>query len=930
MKVPPTAGTGQRPDWSGHYLEQAPLAMALVEGAAHIVRYVNPAFCHLLDQPAAQFVGKPFPAMVTQQDGCAAMLDRVFRTGISESHSEQHQSQPQGVFWSFTMWPVLEDGRPVGVMVKVAEHERLQEKTVAMNAALILGSVHQHELAEASQNLNARLLEEIAERKHTQEALRQSEERIRSLFASAPMAIFVCDQNGVIENYNLRAVELWGRAPVCGVEKQCGSLKLWLPDGTLLPHARSPIVDVLRTGIPAFNVEVFVERPDGSRLPVLVNFAALKNAQGGITGAITSFMDITERKKMEDTLRMSEERFRAFVTASSDAVYRMSPDWSEMLHLQGRQFVVDTDAPSGTWLQEYIDPDDQAHVMVAVNEAIRTRSQFELEHRVRRVDGTLGWTYSRAIPLFDAKGEIIEWFGAATDVTERKWAMEALREAGERFRFLAESMPQKLFTAKPDGSIDYINRQWTEFTGLTFEEIRDGGSKQLIHPDDLEETARRWRQSITAGAALQLEHRCRREDGEYRWHLTRANPMRNAGGNITMWIGSSTDIHEVKEADVRKNEFLAMLAHELRNPLAPLRSMLEIVTRAEGNGDLIKPALATMDRQVRHMTRLIDDLLDVSRISRNKIVLLPEEIELASVIHQVVEAARSGPDSDRRELSVTLPPQPVYLRADPVRLTQVFGNLLHNAYKFTGLGGRISLSAETQAEEVVVTIRDSGIGIPSDMLPNIFEMFAQGDQSLERSQGGLGIGLSLVRRLVTMHGGSVHAFSDGANRGSEFVVRLPALSKKSDSVSAEPPAGDPNAIAATHRILVVDDNHDAADALSILLTLSGNETHLAFDGEEAVQAAEKFRPEVILLDLGMPKLNGYDAARRIREQPWGKDMMLVAMTGWGQDEDRRKTANAGFDAHLVKPVELALLTELLAGYSAGGRSVGVRPGSGRS
>ena len=929
MSMPPTAGAGNPLDWSGPYLEQAPLAMALVERAGQTVRYVNPAFCCLLDKPATQFIGKPFPALLTQPDGCAAMLDRVFITGKTESRSEEQPGKRPGLFWSFTMWPVLMDGRLLGVVVKVTEHERLQEKTVAVNEALILSSVHQHELAEAAQNLNARLREEIAERQHTQEALRQSEERIRSLFASAPMAIFVCDQNGVIEEYNLRAVELWGRAPVRGVEKQCGSLKLWLPDGTRLPHARSPIMEVLRTGDPVFNVEVSIERPDGSRLPVLVNFAALKNAQGGINGAITSFMDISARKKMEDTLRTSEERFRALVTASSDAVYRMSPDWSEMLFLQGRQFIAEMQASSGTWLQKYIAPDDQAQVMAAVNEAIRARTQFELEHRVRRVDGSLGWTFSRAVPLFDANGEIIEWFGAASDITERKWAMEALREAGERFHFLAESMPQKLFTAKPDGNIDYINRQWTDYTGLTFEKIRDGGSKQFIHADDLEETARCWRQALAAGTVLQLEHRCCRQDGEYRWHLTRANPMRNAEGTISMWIGSSTDIHEVKEADTRKNEFLAMLAHELRNPLAPLRSMIETMKRAEGNSDLIKPALATMDRQVRHMTRLIDDLLDVSRISRNKIVLVPEEIELASVIHQVVEASRSAPDADRRALTVTLPPQPVYLRADPVRLAQVFGNLLHNAYKFTGPGGRISLSAEMQGEEVVVTIRDSGVGITADMLPNIFEMFTQGDQSLERSQGGLGIGLTLVRRLVTMHGGSVQASSDGANRGSEFVVRLPALSKKTKMASPDRPASESNATPAARRILVVDDNHDAADALSMLLTLSGNETHLAFDGEEAVQAAETFRPEVILLDLGMPKLNGYDAARRIREQPWGKGMLLVAMTGWGQDEDRRKTASAGFDAHLVKPVELSALIQVLAGYSAGGRNVGGKPGAGR-
>ncbi len=369
---------------------------------------------------------------------------------------------------------------------------------------------------------------------------------------------------------------------------------------------------------------------------------------------------------------------------------------------------------------------------------------------------------------------------------------------------------------------------------------------------------------------------------------------------------------KVKEADVRKNAFLAMLAHELRNPLAPIRFALEIVKRADGDSDLITPALDTIERQVRQMTRLIDDLLDVSRITRDKLELRREEVELASIIHHVVEAARTACDAARHKLTVTLPPQPVYLHADPVRLTQVFGNLLHNACKFTKPGGRISLAAEQQGGEVVVTVRDSGAGIPSGMLPKIFEMFTQLDQTLERSQGGLGIGLTLAQRLVKMHGGSVQAFSEGLGKGSTFVVRLPVLSKKPESLWQAPVAG--KAVPQiSHRILVVDDNHDAANALAALLRQAGNETHLAFDGAEGVEVAASFRPDVILMDIGMPKLNGYDAARQIREQPWGKGMGLVALTGWGQDEDRKKSADAGFDAHLVKPVDYAELTKLLAG-----------------
>jgi signal transduction histidine kinase/ActR/RegA family two-component response regulator len=374
---------------------------------------------------------------------------------------------------------------------------------------------------------------------------------------------------------------------------------------------------------------------------------------------------------------------------------------------------------------------------------------------------------------------------------------------------------------------------------------------------------------------------------------------------------------QIREADLRKDEFLAMLAHELRNPLAPISYMLEVMKRAQGNFELIGPALGTMERQIAQMTRLIDDLLDASRISQGKVQLRLAEVELATVIQQAVEAARSACEAAQLELTVTLPAQPVYLHADAARLAQVFGNLLNNACKFSSPGGRLELAVERRGSEVVVAVSDSGIGIRAEMLPTIFEMFMQGDQSLGRSQGGLGIGLTLVRRLVEMHGGSVEAFSEGVDRGSEFVVRLPMLDRKPDRIAPDP-AGAGVPISA-RRILVVDDNYDAANSLALLLQLSGNQTQLAFDGVEAVEAAATFRPDVILMDIGMPKLNGYDAARRIREQPGGKEVVMLALTGWGQEEDRQKTADAGFDGHLVKPVEYEALGRELARCSTPGQ-----------
>ena len=505
-----------------------------------------------------------------------------------------------------------------------------------------------------------------------------------------------------------------------------------------------------------------------------------------------------DRVRRESTLslRESEARLRAFVTASSDAIFRMSPDWTEMRQLYGRDFIADTNEPLRDWLQKYIYPDDSLQVMETIGEAIRTKSLLKLEHRIRRADGMLGWSSSRAIPMLDAQGDIVEWFGTASDITARKEAAEAL-------------------------------------------------------------------------------------------------------GRLSI---------ELTEADRRKNEFLAILAHELRNPLAPIRNALHIM-RLTGTGNTaVQSASAMIERQIGQMVRLVDDLLDISRVSRGNIELRRERVELASAIQHAVDAARPFCDSMAHALTVTLPTQPVFLNADPTRLAQVIGNLLNNAIKFTDKGGRITLAVERDGDAAVIRVGDSGVGIAAEQTLRIFEMFTQVDTSLERSRGGLGIGLTLVKSLVEMHGGTIQARSAGINQGSEFIVRLPLLADVPALVSPEPA---PVERALSRRVLVVDDNRDAATSLAELLKLTGHETRIAHDGLEAVQAAESFRPDLVVLDIGLPKLNGFEAARMIRQQPWGKDMMLVALTGWGQEEDRRMSSEAGFDAHLVKPADPVAVTELL-------------------
>jgi signal transduction histidine kinase/CheY-like chemotaxis protein len=374
-------------------------------------------------------------------------------------------------------------------------------------------------------------------------------------------------------------------------------------------------------------------------------------------------------------------------------------------------------------------------------------------------------------------------------------------------------------------------------------------------------------------------------------------------------------------ADRRKDEFLMTLAHELRNPLAPIRSAVDLMKHAPSSATgEISWARDVLDRQTSLMARLLDDLLDVGRIARDTLELRTSRVDIRSIIRDAVDMNRSLVDEFSHELTVSVPNEPIYLDADPARLSQIVSNLLNNACRYTPSGGRIWLTAERSGNTAVVRVRDSGIGIPPDRLSNIFDMFSQVDRSLERSQRGLGIGLHLVKRLVEMHGGSVSAQSAGIGTGSEIIVRLPLVVEAPQPETISPLTSTAPSPVVKRRVLVVDDNVDGAESLAMLLDVCGHETHVAHDGVAAIEAADAVRPDVILLDIGLPKLNGFDVCQRIRQQPWGQNVIIIALTGWGQDVDRRRSHEAGFDHHVVKPVEHNALVELLRSEQRGGES----------
>jgi signal transduction histidine kinase len=369
----------------------------------------------------------------------------------------------------------------------------------------------------------------------------------------------------------------------------------------------------------------------------------------------------------------------------------------------------------------------------------------------------------------------------------------------------------------------------------------------------------------------------------------------------------------LREANRRKDEFLATLAHELRNPLAPIRNSLQILKMPRLDGATVGRTREMMERQVHHLVRLVDDLLDVSRVMRGKVELRKEAVELASVVARAVETAQPLIEAQGHELAISLPDESLLLDADPVRLAQVVGNLLNNAAKYTESNGRIWLTARREGDAAVLRVRDTGIGIPPDMLPKVFDVLVQVDHATTKAQGGLGIGLTLVRSLVEMHGGTVDAHSAGPGQGSEFVVRLPLSPRRQEPSGENEDGGEPQQPSLSgRRLLVVDDNRDAADSLALLLRLQGHEVRVAHDGPAALAVVSGYRPELVFLDIGMPGMDGYEVARRLRQIPGVRGVRLAAVTGWGQQEDRRRTAQAGFDYHLVKPVEPKALEELLA------------------
>ena len=812
---------------------------------------------------------------------------------------------------------------------------------------------------------------DVTQRHQAEAALRRTQSLLDAVIDYAPACIFAKDRDGRYLLANRALAELVGREQS---EFPGRTDYDFFPPEVAAQFGEDDAV-IIAEGQPRVYHESFVQ--DGVRRTYLTVKFPLRDESGVAFAACAVATDITDLKRAQEALRVSEERLRLALEAARMGVWdwdleRNTIQWSEGLE---PLFGLAPGAFGGTpeAFLELVFPDDRDAVRRSLTQAVEERSRFDTEYRIRRPDGSVHWMAGKGktSPGNDAPTRMV---GVAMDVTDRKraeqnarfladasaalaglvdyastlqmvarlavptfadWcAVDMLDESGALRRLaVAHVDPSKVELAHelhrryppnpnvPRGVWNILRTGQSEITS----EITDDLLAASISDPELLQIMRDL--GLRSYMAVPLSVRGRvlgvltfiaAESGR-RYSADDLRMAEDLAHRAAIAIENARLYGALREADQRKDEFLALLGHELRNPLAPIRNALGILRLPGADPAVAGRARETMERQVEHLVRLVDDLLDVSRIMRGQVELRRERIDLATVVARAVETSQPAITAEGHALEINLAPEPLWVNGDLVRLAQVVSNLLNNAAKYTDRGGRIRVSLARDGHEGVLRVQDTGIGIPAELLPRLFDMFFQVERRTRQSQGGLGIGLSLVRGLVELHGGSVEALSAGPGRGSEFVIRLPLLGLGSEvqsptSSGAGPAPGDlePGRLGPRRKVLVVDDNVDAADTLAMLLELNGQEVRVAYDGRSALAQAEADPPRVAFLDLGMPHMDGYELARAFRAHPALRDVKLIALTGWGQPEDRQRTREAGFDYHLVKPVETTALDRLLA------------------
>ena len=731
-----------------------------------------------------------------------------------------------------------------------------------------------------------------------------SEERFSQFMENSPAAVFIKDAAGRYVFMNAAAEN------VVGSKEWRGKT-----DEELLPEEAARRIrdhdrQVLESDAPAA-FELTIPGPGGPRHFHSTKFP-LRDAQGrALVGSVT--VDVSEQAQSAEELRQQREQLRLVTDTMSVGMVRVSADlkyvWVNRVFASWAGKT--PEEIIGRPITEMIGEDGLRALRPYV-ERLLTGERVEYERLARFPKLGQRWIHSVAEPTFGESGVPNGWVAVVSNIHARKEADAALEAAREQLQVVADSMPAAVALCSRDLRYIWVNRRCAEWLGMEPEAIVGRPVAEIIGRENLA-AIRPYIDRVLAGEHVQYERLVHYPGMGERWVRNLFSPARGGEG----WISVISDIHESKlmeetlrDADRRKDEFLATLAHELRNPLAPIRNAVAILGKKGSLDPELTWSREVIDRQVDQMSRLIEDLLDIARIASGKLLIRKERIPLERAIDMALETSRPHINAAGHSLSVLLPSERVTVEADAARLAQVFSNLLINAARYTEGRGEIALSAELHSGEVAVSVQDNGIGFPPEVGARLFEPFSQLTSTNERSHGGLGIGLSLVQGIVALHGGTVEARSEGPGKGSEFVVRLPLPSlhtqvreeRRAEAKTAVPSPGI--------RVLVADDNRDAADSLQRILSLYGYEVQVAYDGTAAMKLGEAFRPRVAVLDIGMPGANGFEVARDIRDKR-GSDITLIALTGWGQEGDRRRAMEAGFDYHLTKPVDPGALNDLL-------------------
>ena len=756
---------------------------------------------------------------------------------------------------------------------------------------------------------------DITDRREAEARLEAREAQLRFVTDSAPVYLAHCSRDRRYLFVNKPYAERFRRQPAELVGRTLAEIL-----GDAAYRMIEPYIERVLSG-EYVEYEVTIPYRELGKRVMKCSYEPIVESDGGISGWVAVVQDVTAQKEADTALRESERRFSRFMQHLSglawikdgDGRYVYVNDAAQQAFGMPREMLYgkrDDEVFDAATARQFIANDERAKASGSGIQSVES-----LEDSSGRVRQSLVSKF--VIPATDGKAAFVG--GMAIDITDRIDADAELRRHKERLE-LAQRVGRI-------GTFDW-NIQTGEVVWSPIEEelfgLPPGGFggrldhwKQAVHPDDRERAVADSVQAVQNRVDLVTEFRIVRPDCQVRWIAAQGRVVDDEAGNPLRMIGVNIDITDqreaneaLREADRRKDEFLATLAHELRNPLAPIRNALEILKLPRLDDAMAQETRDIMERQVHHLVRLVDDLLDVSRVMRGKIELRREPVELSNIIARAVEMAQPLIELQRHTLEIIAAEDSLLLDADPIRLAQVVGNLFTNAAKYSESQGRIWVTARREGNQAVLSVRDAGIGIAPGMLTQIFELFVQADHASTKTHGGLGIGLTLVKNLVEMHGGTVTAHSAGLGTGSEFLVRLPLISRTSQTLSPQRDVVAPSEFTG-HRLLVVDDNRDAALTLYKWLQLQGHQVQLMHDGPSTLALVRDYQPELIFLDLGMPRMDGYEVARRIRQMENLPQPILVALTGWGQPEDRRRTAEAGFNHHLVKPTEFDAIAKLL-------------------